>query len=94
MKYLANNIVNKLGNKSWQKYIQNPMLLKRSSELKIPALFVYGSKDIRPIWPAEQIAYLMPAARFMMIAAAHYVWLTHYEELRSVLRNFISEIFI
>jgi len=95
MEYPDNNNVNKLGNKSWQEYIQHPMLLKRISDLKIPALFAYGSKDIRPSWPAEQIANLMPDARFVMIDdAAHYIWLTHYKELRSALRDFISEILI
>lgn len=64
------------------------MLLKRISDLNIPALFVYWSKDIRPSWSAEQIAYLMPDACFVMIDdAAHYIWLTHYEKLRSALRN-------
>lgn len=93
MKYPGNNEVNKLGNKSWQEYIQHPTLLKRISELNIPALFVYGSKDIRPSWPAEQVAYLMPNARFVTINdAAHYIWLTHHEEMKNILRSFATEV--
>lgn len=89
MKYPHNNQVNKLCNHSWQTYIQQPMLLKKISELRIPALFVYGSKDIRPSWPAKQIAALLPNAQFVNIDdAPHYIWLTHPEEIRVVLREF------
>jgi Predicted hydrolases or acyltransferases (alpha/beta hydrolase superfamily) len=92
IKYEANEEVNKLGNRSWQEYIQHPALLKRISELNIPALFVYGSQDIRPSWPAEQIAQLMPKARFVMIdGAAHYIWLTHDKELRVILREYLPD---
>jgi pimeloyl-ACP methyl ester carboxylesterase len=93
MRYPGNETVNKLGNKSWQKYIRHPMLLKRIADLTVPVLFVYGSKDIRPSRPTEQLANLMPYVRFVVIEdAAHYIWLTHDKELRQVLRSFLSEI--
>ena len=85
----GNEEVNKQGNISWYDFIKNPMLLKRISELRIPALFVHGQLDIRPGWPAEQIANLMPNARFETIEAEHYLWLSRPEDLKSILREFI-----
>lgn len=93
MNYPGNDEVNKLGNKSWQEYIQDPLLLKKISQLDIPTLFLYGSRDIRPSWPAEQISNLMPNSQFTMIKdAEHYIWLTHYDEMKSILHNFTKSI--
>lgn len=93
MDFPGNDEVNKLGNKSWQEYIQNPMLLKRISNLSIPSLFLYGSKDIRPSWPAEQISNLLPDSQFEMIQdAGHYIWLTHYNEMNAILCSFVTRI--
>lgn len=93
MNYPGNDEVNKLGNKSWQEYIQNPLLLKKISELRIPSLFLYGSKDIRPSWTAEQISNLLPNSHLEMIKdAEHYIWLTHYDEMKSILHSFITRI--
>jgi proline iminopeptidase len=59
----------------------------------VPALFVYGEKDIRPSWPVEQVANLIPNARFEMIEGAeHVIWLSHPIELKSILRDFVDDI--
>jgi proline iminopeptidase len=88
----GNDEVNKQGNASWYNYIKNPELLRRISELKIPALFVNGRFDIRPGWPAEQLAHLMPHASFTSIDAEHYLWLSRQDDLRCLLRQFIMDL--
>lgn len=91
--YPANEIVNEQVNRSWKKYIQEPGLLKVISQLEIPAIFVYGEKDIRPSWPVEQLAQLIPRGRFELIkGAAHCIWLTHSNELQLLLRDFLQSI--
>ena len=41
----------------------------------------------------EQVAQLLPDASFQMIAGAdHHIWVTHAEELRVALRDFIQQI--
>lgn len=91
-KYPPNREVNRQLNQSWKHYIQEPKLLRKISELRIPALFVYGDKDIRPSWPIEQVANLMPNARFEMIGGAkHVIWLSHENELKGLLRFFLEQ---
>jgi proline iminopeptidase len=91
--YPTNLEVNKALSNSWKRYIQNPQLLRAISELSIPALFVYGGKDIRPSWPVKQLANLMPKARFDLIPEAeHVIWFSHEAELRSLLRDFVANV--
>ncbi|HZM99201.1 MAG TPA: alpha/beta hydrolase [Pyrinomonadaceae bacterium] len=91
--YPTNREVNKQVNASWKRYIKKPDLLSTISKLRVPALFVYGDRDIRPSWPTEQIANLMPNARFEMIRGAeHFIWSTHESELRSLLRQFVGQL--
>lgn len=90
--YPPNMDVNKQLNRSWKSYIQSPDLLLKISKLGVPALFVYGERDIRPSWPTKQIAYLMPNSRFDLIEGAeHIIWNSHQAELRSLLRNFVEQ---
>ena len=91
--YPPNREVNKQLNRSWKSYIQNPNLLLAISRLRVPALFVYGDRDIRPSWPVEQVAQLLPFARFKLIKGAeHVIWFSHQHELRRLLRDFVDEI--
>jgi proline iminopeptidase len=63
------------------------------SSLEIPALFVYGAEDIRPSWPVEQMAHLIPDAQFELIEGAeHVIWFSRPNELRSLLRSFVDGI--
>ena len=72
---------------------KQPDLLLRISKLQIPALFVYGERDIRPSWPTEQIPRLMPNARFELIPdAEHVIWSSHDRELRALSREFVGQI--
>jgi proline iminopeptidase len=91
--YQPNMEVNRQLNSSWKRYIQDPELLKAISRLTVPALFVYGDRDIRPRWPVEQVARLMPNARFELIEEAeHVIWFSRPEELKSLLRTFIGDV--
>jgi proline iminopeptidase len=78
--------------RSWKQYIQRPSLLKELSQLDRPALFLYGTDDIRPSWPVEQVAQLLPNARMELLAGAnHYIWLTHADELKLHLRDSVRQ---
>jgi len=48
--------------RSFNKYIQGPMILKDISMLYVPTLIICGEKDIRPNWPAIQVSNLLPVA--------------------------------
>jgi proline iminopeptidase len=92
--YPPNMEVNRQLSGSWKRYIQNPELLRAISRLTAPALFVYGERDIRPRWPVEQVARLMPNARFELVAGAeHVIWHSHADELKSLLRTFFGEVY-
>jgi proline iminopeptidase len=89
--YPPNLEVNAQVNRSWKQYIQRPSLLKEIARLDRPALFLYGDQDIRPSWPVEQIAQLLPNASLSMIEGAdHHIWVTHGGEIRGLLRSFIQ----
>jgi proline iminopeptidase len=78
-------------NAAWKEYIHRPEMLKELAGLSVPALFVYGSEDIRPSWPVEQVAALLPNAEFQLLRGAnHYVWQTHREEVRRLMRGFLG----
>jgi proline iminopeptidase len=84
--------VNREANASWKEYARRPTLCRDLTALPVPTLFVSGSEDVRPSWPAEQIANVLPNGRFVSISgAAHCQWLTHADELRAVIRGFLSQ---
>jgi proline iminopeptidase len=90
--YPFNSEVNEQVGRSFKLYIQRPRLFRDIAELTCPALFVYGSRDIRPSWPVQQIASLLPNGGFtLMEGAEHCLWLTHDQELEQVIRPFIAE---
>ena len=91
--YPLNRDVNTQLNRAWKTYIQKPDLLLTISRLQTPALFVYGERDIRPSWTIQQVAQLMPNARFEMIEGAeHVIWFSHENELRRLLREFVKQV--
>lgn len=91
MLYPFNDEVNKDGNASFRKYIQNPSIYRDISNLKMPILFMCAEKDIRPNWPVEQIQALVENSKLVNIPqAAHYIWLTHYDEMKHELRKFLN----
>jgi proline iminopeptidase len=87
--YPFNPEVNRAANASWRVYIKHP-LLRRISELRVPVLALYGSKDVRPSWPIQQLAHLLPNAHYEVITeAGHCPWLTHADDMRSHIRAFL-----
>lgn len=91
--YPYNPEVNRVGNASWRAFIKHPALLRRIADLRIPALVLYGSEDIRPGWPMQQIAHLMPGARFALIEGAeHHLEITRPDALQEELRAFLCHV--
>lgn len=88
--YAPNMQVNEQLGRDWKQYIQRPNLLKEIAQLDRPALFVYGDRDIRPSWPSEQVANLLPRAQFIMLSGAdHHLWATHGDAVRTALLNLL-----
>ncbi len=91
--YPGNDEVNIRVNRSWYDYIKAPDFPKRVSELDTPAVFIHAGQDIRPSWPARQLAALMRnAVQVTVEAAGHYVWLSHPGETECALRVFLADI--
>ncbi len=90
--YPPNRDVNREGNASWKTYIQRPGLWRDLARLDRPGLFVYGAQDIRPSWPVEQVAALLPRAELVLLPDAdHYVWKNDAGRLAACLRAFTRE---
>ena len=91
--YPTNMEVNRQVSQSWKRRVQHPLLLREISRLDLPALFVYAGRDIRPRWASEQLANLLPAARFELVEnAEHAIWLAHPRELALLLGGFVDGI--
>ena len=91
MQFPFSEEVNDAVNTSFRKYIQKPSLYKDIANLKMPALFMCAEKDVRPNWPVIQIQALIENSALVTIPeAAHYIWLTHYDEMRAELRKFLG----
>jgi proline iminopeptidase len=81
----------RVANDSTYAYYRQPDLLRRIASLDAPMLAISGSEDIRPSWPVEQIVQLLPNARFESLeGAGHNLWLSHADELRALLRDFLA----
>ncbi|MDK1024318.1 MAG: alpha/beta hydrolase [Gammaproteobacteria bacterium] len=93
--FVADPGVNEQGNKSWQQYIKNPDLLANIRALMVPAIFINAADDIRPNWPTRQLAGLIPRGEYHEIEQArHFIWLTHANELKRLLRNAVENILL
>ena len=93
IEFTADPDVNPQCNKSWRAYIKCPTLLQEIATLPIPAVFINGGIDIRPNWPTQQLASLMPNGTYVEVPdAAHHIWLTHVDRLRRELRRAVRHI--
>jgi proline iminopeptidase len=89
----ADPAVNRQGNASWHAYCRRPSLFRDLADLEIPCVFINATEDIRPNWPTQQLAALIPRARYAEIqGAAHTIWLTHAPELQAQLREALAYI--
>ena len=85
--------VNRQGNLSWREYCRRPSLFRDLANLDVPCVFINAAQDIRPNWPTQQLAELIPKARYVEISgAAHMIWLTHPAELQSHLQDALDYI--
>jgi proline iminopeptidase len=92
-RFPPNMEVNRIGNESARAYCRDPKLLRRIADIDTPFFAVQGSDDIRPNWPVEQLAHLIPRARIEIIdGAGHNLWLTHAAELREAIRPFVRSL--
>ncbi len=90
--FIADPEVNRIGNASWKAFIKRLTLLQELAHLNVPATFISASQDIRPNWPTQQLANLLPQGRYVEIAgAAHCIWLTHAEALKAELQQALDE---
>lgn len=75
----------------WRAAIQQPTLFRQIADLAMPALYVYGGRDVRPGWQVAQVAHLLPRARYVELPeAAHLLWFTHAAEVQAELRRFVD----
>ena len=67
--------VNDALNADWRAYCKRVTLLSELATLDVPTSFIYGAEDIRPQWPTEQLAALIPSATFTLVPGAdHHIW--------------------
>ena len=91
MAYPYNAEVNRVMNAELKAFIRRPRLWRDLADLQVPVLVVVGAEDIRPSWPNEQIAQLLPHSVYARIeGAGHCPWMTHPHELRGHLRGFLN----
>ncbi|WP_345216595.1 alpha/beta hydrolase [Georgenia halophila] len=65
---------------SWRSWIKEPSLLRRLSRLTVPVSFLVAGQDIRPSWPVEQLAQLIPGATLTALPdVPHDFWHSHPE---------------
>ena len=89
-RFAFNADVNRAMNDSWRRYIKEPHLLRRISEYPAPLLAIHGAEDIRPRWPIEQLAELVPRGAFYVLAGAgHIPWTSHAEDIRGLILEYL-----
>ena len=90
MEFPFNQEVNADGNRTLREFGREPDFYLRVAKLTMPSLFVVAENDIRPSWPVEQLCALMANSKMVNInGAAHYIWLTHYDEMKKMLRGYL-----
>lgn len=89
--YPPNMAVNTQVNADWKRAIQRPTLFRDLAQLQVPASFIYGADDIRPSWPVEQVAHLLPNAIFTCLDEAdHSMWLNQAAALQHHVLKFVQ----
>ncbi|MFW6046884.1 MAG: alpha/beta fold hydrolase, partial [Candidatus Woesearchaeota archaeon] len=86
------DVLNK-GLRSFNEYIKKPMLFKDISMLDLPVLIIYGADDIRPMWPAKQLANLLPHCMFKLFErTAHFIWEDRPNAFKETIFNWLDTI--
>lgn len=60
---------------SFREWIHQPRLFRTLADSPVPMRFIAAADDIRPSWPLQQLAELVPLARFREVpGAVHNFW--------------------
>ena len=63
---------------SFKDWIHEPSLWRRLADSSVPMRFIAASRDIRPSWPLQQLAELVPDASYEVVdGVVHDFWSTH-----------------
>ncbi|HEX5087194.1 MAG TPA: alpha/beta hydrolase [Nocardioides sp.] len=77
---------------SFVDWIHEPELFRRLADSPVPMHFVAAGDDIRPSWPLQQLAALVPAGRFETLPGVpHDFWATHPASWRQLVNASLSE---
>lgn len=84
--------VTNMGLCSYNDYIKQPALLRDISQLMLPVLIICGGKDIRPNWPAIQLANLLPNSQLEILANCnHFPWEQEPDTFKKITVNWLSK---
>lgn len=85
--------VNRALTDDWRAFCRAPELLQHLSVLATPCLFVFAEHDIRPSWPTEQLAQLLPDAAYVPLADAdHLLWRGNPTGLARIVKTFLKDL--
>lgn len=77
---------------SFRDWIREPRLWRSLADLAVPVHLVAAGDDIRPSWPLEQLAALVPDGRFTTVPGVpHDFWWTHPEVWLRVVTDVCGE---
>ncbi|CAM3526041.1 alpha/beta fold hydrolase [Stackebrandtia soli] len=81
-------LVHRVMLEDWRELIKGPTLLRELATMDTPVRFVLAERDIRPSWPIEQLAALIPGATLDVVPEApHEFWHSHPDRWRALLRS-------
>jgi len=70
---------------SFKHWIHEPTLWRRLADCAVPMQFIAAGDDIRPSWPLQQLAELVPGASYDVVdGVVHDFWFTRPQLWRSV----------
>lgn len=62
---------------AYLEWIHEPRLFRQLADCRLPMIFIAAGLDIRPSWPLEQLAQLVPSGAFSSVAdVPHDFWAT------------------
>ncbi|WP_340538882.1 alpha/beta fold hydrolase [Nocardioides sp. GXZ039] len=77
---------------SFTEWTQHPDLWRRLADCDVPIHLIAAGDDIRPAWPAEQLARLVRHGRFSVVPdVPHDLWATHPEVWAQTVRDAVAD---
>ena len=78
---------------SFTDWIHRPDLWRRLADSTVPMHFIAAGDDVRPSWPLQQLAALVPGGRFSTVPGVpHDFWSTHPEVWLATVSTACAEI--